>query len=173
MSTSPMNISPLDKSNDMEIMENMKKNHHRSKSIDLQTLNKTFSEMNVQSNKRPEKSSIEKINEIIRGSEKYYIPDKPVLKINTKTSARKSFKTPASEVDFNELLKNLDDLTSEVKNHNNKNNNEANNSKNTLEKVEKNNEEKVEEKVEEKIEEKVEEKVDDKKSDPLGLYKIN
>jgi len=123
-----MNIDSMDSipiinnTNKPEVMAGQKRSY-RSNSIDLVSLNKTFSELNVQPNKKPEKNkkSIDKINEIILGSEKYYIPEKPILNVNTKllsrdSSRRNSFNTPVSAtVDFNGLLKSLEDLTSEVK----------------------------------------------------------
>lgn len=138
-----VNIPSQSNTNDIDIIDNQNSKHRRSNSIDIVSLNKTFSELNVQSNVKHEKTSIEKINEIILGSEKYFIPEKPVLKINTKATARRSVRTPASEVDFNELLKSLDDLTSEVKNNNNNENNKDNepepeqNNEKSVEKVEK------------------------------------
>ncbi|ORX50401.1 hypothetical protein BCR36DRAFT_352650 [Piromyces finnis] len=117
--------------NNMEIVETQpsptrkiaspqKASHRRSKSFDINALNKTFSKLNVQSNKKSEKRGIDKINEIILGNNEYYIPERPTLNINTKSLARmqtnnNGFKTPTSAVDYNELLKSLDDLTSEVK----------------------------------------------------------
>ncbi|ORX78931.1 hypothetical protein BCR32DRAFT_294753 [Anaeromyces robustus] len=109
-------IPAFDKTN-IEIIENQKKNHFRSRSVDLVTINNTFSEMSVQPNIKSEKRSIDKINEIILGSEKYYIPERPVLTIDTKAPARRSLRTPLSEVNYNELLESLESLTSEVKNN--------------------------------------------------------
>jgi len=132
MSTMSYNVSNQTNENNINIIDNQKRSHCSSKSIDIVSLNKTFSELNVQSNEKHEesfpelkvqsnekheKTSIEKINEIILGSEKYFIPEKPVLKVNTKTSSKKGIRTPVSEVNFNELLKSLDDLTSEVNNN--------------------------------------------------------
>jgi len=157
-------------------MDDRDKNHHRSKSLNMQTLNKEFSELYVQSDVKHEKTSIEKINEIILGSEKYFIPERPALKINTKAQEKKCFKTPVSEVDFNELLRSLDDLTNVVKSNKNKIHKEAIKPESDEKKEEKKVEEKVEDKKveEEKIEEmeKIEEKENIEEKEKIEEEKI-
>jgi len=176
MSNIYTNISPTKNTNKVELMDDRDKNHHRSKSLNMQTLNKEFSELYVQSDVKHEKTSIEKINEIILGSEKYFIPERPALKINTKAQEKKCFKTPVSEVDFNELLRSLDDLTNVVKSNKNKIHKEAIKPESDEKKEEKKVEEKVEDKKveEEKIEEmeKIEEKENIEEKEKIEEEKI-
>jgi len=116
----------LNNSNEIDIIANTKKNHRKSRSIDLATLNKTFANLNVQSNLRSEKRGIDKINEIILENEKF-VPQKTVFHINTKDSSKSSSKvsfrkrTPVVEVNYNDLLKSLDAIASEVKSNSYKN----------------------------------------------------
>ncbi|OUM68809.1 hypothetical protein PIROE2DRAFT_3328 [Piromyces sp. E2] len=139
-----MDSIPANTNKTRKIASPQKLSHRRSRSFDINSLNKTFSKLNVQSNIKSEKRGIDKINEVILGKDKYFIPEKPVLNINTKilsnsSSRRSSFRTPNSEVDYNELLKSLDDLTSEVKSNTikrckrNENKKECNETKNKVE----------------------------------------
>jgi len=117
----------LNNSNEIDIITNAKKNHRKSKSIDLAMLNKTFANLNVQSNLRSEKRGIDKINEIILENEKF-VSQKTIFHINTKdsskSSSRVSFRkrTPVVEVNYNDLLKSLDAIASEVNSNSYKNN---------------------------------------------------
>jgi len=109
----------LNNSNEIDIIKSKKENHRKSKSIDLATLNKTFANLQVQSNLKSEKRGIDKINEIILENEKF-VPH--TTKISSKSSSRVSYRkrTPI-EVNYNDLLKSLDAIASEVKSNSHSN----------------------------------------------------